>query len=129
MGGKIRLLSCANTLLEACVAYDALHGDITNDGFYVGRSSPDNTIESTCTTFINRERRSGSLGDTFKDIRVVPCECLATTVIICGGRAGAGIKHDFGDTSVTAIGMSHFVTIEGTAQATLVSAGGITTPD
>jgi hypothetical protein len=101
------------------VAYDDLHGQISKDGFYVGRS-PDNNILSTYTTFINCERRSDSLNGNFKNIRLTSGECLATTVINCGGRQGAGITHDFGDTPVVAIGMPAFVTFEGTAQTTTV---------
>jgi hypothetical protein len=125
VGGKIKLLSCVGTLLQECVAYDDL-APITNDGFYVGRSSS-SISQSTYTTFINCDRRSGSLSDGFKDIKVAPGECLGTTVINCGGTPGAGVTHDFGGTPVTAIGMPAFVTLEGTAQTTMVSSDGIAT--
>jgi Pectate lyase superfamily protein len=127
VGGKIKLLSCVGTLLQECVAYDDNADDISNDGFYVGRS-PASLSRSTYTTFINCDRRSGNLRGIYKDIKLAPDECQATTVINCGGTPGAGITHDFGDTPLTAIGMPVFVTFEGTAQTTMVSSDGVTTP-
>lgn len=126
VGGKIKLLSCVGTLLQDCVAYDDHVAPITNHGFYVGRS-PSSTSPSTYTTLINCDRRNGELNG-FKDIKLAPAECLATTVINCSGTRGAGITHDFGGTPVTAMGMSAFVALEGTAQTTIISSSEVSAP-